>query len=346
MAGQVDMDNSKSIKIQIIRGLAIMAVVGIHSHISYYGGIWIRPFLNFAVGTFLFLSGYLTSKDITSPFDFCKKRILRVLIPYTFWSVIYTMIYNSWGSFWKNYLIGNACDIYYYIIVYIQIVLITPILIRLINSRFWALGFAPNVIYLIVKYVIAMRGADIPGIFNINFFYSWTAFYYLGLCHARRRIDIRKIPLAIYIFAWIILSGIQVLEGHLWLGYFGILPLNYSLAVSQQKISAVLTTLIFDCMIVYFIECKKSIPFMGGLKHIAGDIFAKIGDASFGIYLIHVMLLMVLNSYLYNRVLNVFPINMFITTLLCSVLVLGIGRILKAVLGDIVGIRIIRWLGF
>ena len=56
-------------KIQIMRGLSIIAVIVIHTYNTNtymcgggYGVI-IRPFVNFAVGMFIFLSGYLTKEN-------------------------------------------------------------------------------------------------------------------------------------------------------------------------------------------------------------------------------------------------------------------------------------------
>ena len=355
------MDKEQSKRIQIIRGLAILAVVGIHSTKPYYEGIWIRAFLNFAVGTFLFLSGYLTKDDIKSPLLFYKKRILRVLIPYTIWSLLYTSVYNSWGSFLKNYLVGNACDIYYFIIVYIQMVLLTPILIYLINSRFWLWGFVPTVIYLMIRTCIVASGSDLPAIINLNFFYSWLAFYYLGLCYARKRIDIKKIPLLLYVVLLLVLMSLQIFEGHLWLGYYGLFPLNYSFAVSQQKITAVLSTIVTDCILVYYIERNgdlfntdrrkkktaifKDIVICRVLEFIC-NVFAVIGDVSFGIYLTHVMLLIPLSKYVYSHALDAFPLNMFITTFLCGGIIIGVVNLLIMVFGQTNGKRIGRYLGF
>lgn len=49
----------KDKKIQILRGIAIIAVVAIHT-VRGDISIIIRPFINFAVAMFIFLSGYLT----------------------------------------------------------------------------------------------------------------------------------------------------------------------------------------------------------------------------------------------------------------------------------------------
>ena len=56
----------KDNNIQILRGIAIVAVVFIHNTPAG-GQIICRPFLNFAVGLFLFLSGMLTKTSTWNP---------------------------------------------------------------------------------------------------------------------------------------------------------------------------------------------------------------------------------------------------------------------------------------
>ena len=49
--------------IQAVRGLAIASVVLIHCLTQEAASVALRPFLNFAVATFVFLSGYLTPRE-------------------------------------------------------------------------------------------------------------------------------------------------------------------------------------------------------------------------------------------------------------------------------------------
>ena len=72
---------AKNSSIQILRALAIIAVVVIHSYPIGIVGVFLRPFINFAVPMFIFLSGYLTKFEIGDYKTFAIKRIKRVLIP-------------------------------------------------------------------------------------------------------------------------------------------------------------------------------------------------------------------------------------------------------------------------
>lgn len=50
----MEMTSDKSYKIQMLRGLAIIAVVFIHNTPSGLAQVYFRTFLNFSVGLFLF----------------------------------------------------------------------------------------------------------------------------------------------------------------------------------------------------------------------------------------------------------------------------------------------------
>ena len=78
--------------IQIFRALSIIAVVMIHTTPSGVWQVFCRPFINFSVATFLFLSGYLTKIENDNWYVFLQKRIIRVIIPYIIWTILYTVL--------------------------------------------------------------------------------------------------------------------------------------------------------------------------------------------------------------------------------------------------------------
>ena len=116
--GYTKLTNLKSYKIQVIRGIAIVGVVFIHNTGGVYQAVC-RPFLNFAVATFLFLSGMLSDADKWNP----KKRIKKILIPYILWTMAYVIIGNFHNLseipliFLKRLLLGNSAAIMYYVFV-------------------------------------------------------------------------------------------------------------------------------------------------------------------------------------------------------------------------------------
>lgn len=77
----------KSYAIQLMRGVAIIAVVCIHNVPYAAPQVFCRPFLNFSVGLFIFLSGMLSNASYWKPW----KRIKKVLIPYLIWTAVYVV---------------------------------------------------------------------------------------------------------------------------------------------------------------------------------------------------------------------------------------------------------------
>lgn len=82
---------NKNDTVQVFRAIAIIAVVMIHTTPEGVWAVCCRPFINFAVALFLFLSGYLTKADNNNYLAFCKKRIIRVAIPYVAWTILYNL---------------------------------------------------------------------------------------------------------------------------------------------------------------------------------------------------------------------------------------------------------------
>lgn len=100
--------------------------------------VFFRPFLIFSVGLFLFLSGMLSNSSNWNP----KKRIIKVLIPYVLWTLIYSTMYNISNPenvpivFFKNIITGKSAAVMYYIFVYCEFTLLIPLIDRLAKSKF------------------------------------------------------------------------------------------------------------------------------------------------------------------------------------------------------------------
>ena len=137
-------DSSRNQSIQIFRAIAIIAVVLIHTTPGGEWQVFCKPFINFAVATFIFLSGYLTKIDNDNWLAFYRKRIVRVAVPYLIWTLLYGLLDTpsvNVVSLVKNLLCANASTTLYYVFVYIQFVLLTPLLGMLAKSRFRFTGW-------------------------------------------------------------------------------------------------------------------------------------------------------------------------------------------------------------
>ena len=162
-------------------------------------GVFIRCFVNFAVALFIFLSGYLTKITNIDIKTFYKKRLLRVFIPYCICSIVYTMAYNKWDEFIFNFITGQCCGIYYFIIVYMQLTLLVPVISKLIRSKYWKLGFIITPIFILIEYIFTFNNEQIIFPFNAVFFVVWFVFFYLGMCIRNGNIKILLNNTQIYV---------------------------------------------------------------------------------------------------------------------------------------------------
>lgn len=239
--------------------------------------------------------------------------MLRVFIPYCIWLVLYTTVYNKWDDFVFNFITGQCCSIYYFIIVYIQLTILVPWISILIQSKYWKLGFLVTPISIVIEYIY-IKGNIIVFPFYGIIFVIWFIFFYLGMCIRNEKIVI-KISIEKCIFLFIIVYIIQLIETFLW--YSG----NYAMATTQVKLSVMLYSIIISIM-VYLWIIKKTKIFYNKIS----NVFVVIGNYSFGIYLTHVALMGVLNRTVYKFIDIIFPFNI---VLIILIEVIGISFMVK-----------------
>ena len=311
----LNLTNEMSNKVQICRAIAIIAVVIIHNCPQEYEGIVIRCFVNFAVALFIFLSGYLTKLNNNNIKDFYKKRLLRVFIPYCIWSVLYTIASNIWVNFIFNFITGQCCGIYYFIIVYIQLTILVPWISKLIKSKYWKLGFMITPIFIFIEYIFFLSNKQITSPYNGLFFGVWFIFFYLGMCIRNGNIRISLNYKKLY-YLFIVGYIIQLIEGTVWYAYG-----NYSMATTQLKFSAILCSIIISIIAYLWIIKETEISY-----NKIDNIFIMIGNYSFGIYLTHIALMAVLDKTVYKFIDIIFPFNIILIIL---IEVIGISLMVK-----------------
>lgn len=314
--------------IQVFRAIAIIAVAMIHTTPAGEMQVICKPFINFAVATFVFLSGYLTKADNDNWLAFYRRRITRVLVPYFIWTVIYSIqdIQSEGLSVLvKNLLCANATTTLYYIFVYIQFVLLTPLLGKLAKSRFRHLGWiiAPLSVVLF-KYIPAF--GDIHLGKHVELLWSdaclgWFTFYYLGLILGNKLLS-PKFNLINLVFLYYVSLLLQMGEGYLW---FTVDPAGCG---SQLKLTSILSSSIF-MLIIYSVLSSNH-----GTKC---RLLSTIGDYSFGIYLVHMMFLKGLQHLEFYSAIP-YPLT--------SLIVLSVSLIFCYACTAVMGKRAGRWLGF
>lgn len=104
--------NSQSIAISVIRVLAMSLIVACHFAQAY--GYTIAFLLNVGVQIFFFTSGFLYGKiDVVRPWEFYKKRLLRVYVPYIMVVTVVLLIQGLLGTWTVNMrdVIVYACNL-------------------------------------------------------------------------------------------------------------------------------------------------------------------------------------------------------------------------------------------
>ena len=279
-------------KIQIIRGLSIIAVIVIHTYNTYaWGGygVIIRPLVNFAVGMFIFLSGYLTKENENGVYrDIIYRRIKKIIVPYIIWSFIFAIVNRRINTFIPDVFMSKCNGIYYFILVYIQMVLLIPVTFKLLRSRFSKLGwFVTPISIFLIRYISLWFNIELGFPFQGELFVFWFGFYYLGVSLKNGYINLQLSPKCLTNLCLFSLV-IQGVEGFIWY-WMG----NFDMATTQLKMSSIITTGLFCISAYIYIEA-------GDLNLNEQPVVLKkflkvLGDNSFGIYLCHMLIIRILN---------------------------------------------------
>lgn len=307
----------KDDKIQLLRGLAIISVVIIHTYPIGIFGVFLRPFVNYAVALFIFLSGYLTKIDIPNYKPLIFKRVKKVVVPYLLWSVIY-MIPQGFTNFGFNLLTGQTCGTFYYVFVYVQFVLLTPLIAKLIKSKYrWVGWFITPVFTVAVKYILHLGGYASVGAYYNYWFVAWFIFYYLGMVLGNNVLEIKKnntLNAVMYAAAILLSCG----EGFLW---YNLNDIN--MTTSQLRLTSLATSLTAILIAYQYIRSNKKTG--GG---IVSRVLLVLGNTSFGIFLSHILIKNILESMPIWKY-AVFPINTVVVLAISAICVLIGKKVLR-----------------
>lgn len=290
---------AKDLYIQAVRGLAIAAVVLIHCLPQEAASVALRPFLNFAVAAFVFLSGYLTPREKTADAGaFLRRRVGKIAAPYAVWTALYLVARGVLAplTVLVAFVVGGGAAQLYYLVVYLQLVLLTPWLFRLLDRpAARAALYAATPATLCARYALSVTGLSLP---IQAFCGSWLLFYLLGLEWKGRIapwLRSRGVGVRHVFFALAICLIMQEMEGLAWL-YAG----NYDLATTQLKATSAISSISVCALIALGSDIARRRSMLLGPLVVLGDL-------SFGIYLFHMMALAVLTHVFESVGLYGFP---------------------------------------
>ncbi len=303
---------------QSIRGICILMVLLIHTllltsdvYINYLN-IIIRRIIDFAVPVFMFLSGYFVKYDERK--SFFKKKITRIVGPLLIWNLIYgvtnIITQNVTNNIEKIKLVMLGGFHLYFLVVLLMLVIITPFLIKYIqknNSRTKLyLPLLITLLYNVCNTIFYIKfNSSIP-YYNYHIF-GWFSYYYLGLLFRYDKIEVKSLEKINYLcFLSLMVSIIEGIFIYAEYEY-------YDLAVTQISTGNYIYCMAL-CLIIKNSEKEKSHK----------NILTMLGDFSYGIYLSHVLILMLI-----KKLVSYFDIAYFINITLTYILLVMITYILN-----------------
>ncbi len=279
-----------------LRGIAVIMVVAIHTFGQAYNynnvsfpAVFLRQIFNCAVPLFCVSSAFfLIKKEWTV--ETLRKRILRVYIPLIVFSLPYFLYdvisdQNLLKSLFKLFFGGYS--VYYFVALIVQFYILLPLFKRFkLFRNIIVMGFISLLWVFIYTYFIQFKH-PLPLLLYGGPILCFIVYFSLG---ASMQLDNKKSSVNICL----VLFGIGVsLCASCAESYF-IMEKTNSLSGSGLKPSAVLFS-IFICSLLYSDFCSG--------KYLSNKItkfFSDLGRYSYGIYLLHMYCIQLINKFLKN----------------------------------------------
>lgn len=276
-----------------LRGIAIVMVIAIHA----YSGVKIdslivpgfdfnyllRQAITFAVPLFLFISGYfMANRDVSTKekyISFQKRQIPRVYLPLLVWGFPYLIHAINKGEICSGiikYVIGGF-SVYYFIVLIIQFYLLLPLFQKWIDKGKGGLFLLASLLSVAVFYLLSCYyELDIPLIQYAGFFGIWTVFFALGVYYGR--VGVIRLSGRIFLLITLISLLLSSSEG-LWLA---------EIDKTDQGLSVKFFWLFYSLFAIGLLYRLKEYF----KENRVTKLLCQIGDYSFGIYLMHMYILL------------------------------------------------------
>lgn len=315
---------------QSIRGICILAVVLIHSlggfdYSTGYGVefVILRQIINFAVATFVFIAGYFVNVDALFDKEFSYKHWIiyrggRLCIPFMIWSLLYSglsllkVVHSGseiqWLGFIYRFIVGKSATPFYYIIVLMQLTVMTPWLVKIVKQN----GIVSRVlwlvtpVYLVYLYTWNYIVGTSPRLYE-TLFPAWFGFYYLGI---QVRCGMRVNSNRYVVTGALLLSCVEAV---------GLRAAGFDIGFYTSQIT-VGSFLYSVAMIGWFL--RKGENSRRGCR-----LLSKIGDCSYGIFYIHMAVLMIVGGFRKCGNWYVYWILRFVLTAAISYIIVHIAQI-------------------
>lgn len=207
----------------------------------------------------------------------------RLCIPFMIWSLLYSglellkIVHSGneihWLGFVYRFIVGKSATPFYYIVVLMQLTVITPWLVRIVkqNGIISRILLLVTPVYLIYLYTWNYIVSTSPRLYE-TLFPAWFGFYYLGIyvrCGWKWRGN------GYIVTCTLLLSCIEAV---------GLRAAGFDIGFYISQITAG-SFLYSVAMIGWFLKKSEN-------GHGDGNLLTKIGDCSYGIFYIHMAVLM------------------------------------------------------
>lgn len=288
-----------------LRGIAIIMVVGCHTvnteYLNYenFNGfvtVFFRCFINCCVPIFLAISGYfIAKKNITSygkdHFNFLLIQIPKIYIPCLVFSLpyLYWSLSHSLHNIIPKLLYFFSCgySVYYFIALIVQYYLLLPLLKKFNNINGFVITALISLISVIlVDYVLFIKDYSLPLIAVLGPFPVWMVFFFMGVFFSgRSRNYSLSRPITIAVIG-------LVLEFVVF-GYLKNMTDKIGMAIGINP-----ATVLFNIGIILILFSRKLE--MAFTSNFITKIIVWLGGISFGIYLSHCFVIIIVSRVLPN----------------------------------------------
>ncbi len=333
-------------EINYLRGFGVLGVIAIHTT-GYFtemksfntlvlANLWTDIFSQFAVPLFILISGFVLARNYRSDFSlskFYKKRVRSIIPQYLIFSVLYTL-FNEWSVIqsnslgtnltllMNNILNANAAYHLWFFVIIIQFYILYPIFIKSyayckrIDKAELLIAF---LLIIQLLWMVGIHSASFPFI-KLNFM-SFLFYFGLGI-YTNDHIDQLKSGFNRLTPFYLITSLALTLGASFFIiiglttgfNYYSIPPYFF---MGAELVYPVLRISTFLLLFNLAVSLVAKTGFLSKMVY-------RLGDYSFGIYLIHIFFnqyaitLFINNSIDYNS--WIFAPSVFMITVICSYL--------------------------
>lgn len=240
-------------------------------------------------------------------------------IPFIIWSLLYNglellrTVYSGnevhWLGFVYRFIVGKSATPFYYIVVLMQLTVVTPWLVKMVkqNGIISRLLWLVTPVYLVYLYTWNYIVGTLPCLYE-TLFPAWFGFYYLGIqVHCGWRLKGNGYTVGIT-FLWSCIEAIGLRAAGFDIGFY----------TSQITVGSFLYSV---AMIGYFLNKSEN-------NSRCCRLLSKLGDCSYGIFYIHMAVLIIVGRFIKCENWYVYWILRFALTAFVSYIIVHIGQMI------------------